>query len=256
MDTLDTSLKRTTIDAQNKLGSYVRDGITVDIEGARPERLHHYRRLVFNLIYSTLSTAYPISRKLIDSQWKELVNRFFSTYDCQNYQVWRMPKEFLNYVLEKEKDILKSLPYLNDLLLFEWVEIELYSEEDKKLKKFSKKGNWSENSIVLNPHHQILKLDYPVYTKEYSTMHNAKGVYYLLVLRDLTELKVRFLELSPLFGPAIMNVGKFEDNLLASLEAEASHFASFGRKELKAKSQKTIDLLIDKNLILGYSVPN
>jgi len=247
-----TELRKSTIVAQNKLGNYVRNGNLVEIEGANSTRLHHYCRLVFNVIFDTLSSAYPIVRKELGPNWKELVDRFFSSCDCRNYQVWRMPKEFLDYVVQGEKALLQKVPFLSDLLLFEWIEIELYSEEDIGLKGYSTKGDWETDKIVLNPHHRVIKLEYPVYSKNYDSMISLKGTYYLLVLRDLNELKVRFFELSPLFAQAIMQVEKNESLLLDSLFVVSSQFGKFDRETLKIKSQPTINMLFERNLILGF----
>lgn len=247
-----TYLRNSTIIAQNKLGNYVKDGIDVKIEGTNSDRLHHYRRLVFNVIFDTLSSAYPISRKQIGSKWKSLVDRFFSFNKCENYQVWRMPQEFISYVEENERDLVRQMPFLLDLLFFEWIEIELYSEEDIELENYSEHGNWLKDRIVLNPHFRIIQLEYPVYKVDCKLTEDNKGLYYLLIFRDLEELKVRFLELSSLFAEAIVQVNDFNGNLFNALYNSSKKYGVFSREELGLRAESTFKLLRDRGLIIGF----
>tara|TARA_B100000508_G_scaffold140310_1_gene140933 strand:+ start:9849 stop:10592 length:744 start_codon:yes stop_codon:yes gene_type:complete len=245
-------LKNDTQRVQSELAEYVRSGILTDITGARPERLPHYRRLVFNVIFDTLSSAFPIARKVVSNSWKGLVARFFSSHSCQNYQVWRMPREFMNYVLEHEKQVQLEIPFLADLLLFEWIEIELYSEPDIEIADTPHNGNFENGTAVLNPHRRALKLSYPVFTNQYDDMVDLKGVYYLAVFRNLDELKVRYIQLSPLFGEALMNINDYGGQLSGALYDQSKKLTDISKSELVDKSIPIVDELIQRNLILGF----
>src|ERR1700751_5369286 len=97
------SLSLDTHTAQSRLAKYCRDGNTVEIPGLTPNRLFQYRRLVFNIIQDSFESGYPISFKYLPTDvWDEMVNDFFAKHECQNYQIWKLPKEFLEFVIENK----------------------------------------------------------------------------------------------------------------------------------------------------------
>ncbi|MGB0404460.1 MAG: DNA-binding domain-containing protein [Salibacteraceae bacterium] len=245
-------LKVETHKIQSAIAEYTRTGEIKNIEGANSERLPHYRRLVFNVIFDTLTTAYPITRKLLGAKWKGVVDRFFANHNCQNHQVWRMPFEFFEYFSKNETDLIAEHHYICDLLFFEWVEIEVYSEKDMQLPGFNLNGQWTNGAIALNPHHRIVELNYPVFTKDYSNMNQQKGTYYLLVVRNLNTYKVQFLKLSPLFVMAIQNLESYNYNFLLSLKEVIATIETMPEAELIKKANSTVLTLFEKGLFLGY----
>lgn len=168
------------------------------IDGTRPERLHHYRRLVFNIVEDTLQNAYPITHSLLtEEEWMKLVNDFFSRHNCQSPQLWRMPFELVEYVEQTAYHLDLGKPYLLELLYFEWLELEIYQGEDKPHRDFSEKGDILDSPIVVNPDHKLLQLSYPVHKKEYDRMHEMQGTYFVLMHRHRTTYSVNFIEFSP-----------------------------------------------------------
>ena len=245
-------LKSETHKIQSALAEYTRSGKITSIEGVNQERLPHYRRLVFNVIFDTLTTAYPITRKLLGTKWKSLVERFFAIHTCENHQVWRMPYEFLEYFRNNEHELIDKHHFILDLLLFEWIEIEVYSEKDITLPDLTDFGEWTTSPIAINPHHRILELDYPVFTKEYSIMNQQKGKFYLLIVRNLVTYKVQFLKLSPLFVMAIQNLEVYQYNLLLSLKEVIATIQELSEDELIEESTSTVDSFFKSGLFLGY----
>ncbi len=55
------NLRKETIDNMEQLGEYCRTGVEQDVSGITPGRIHHYRRLITNVVNDTLRTAFPIS---------------------------------------------------------------------------------------------------------------------------------------------------------------------------------------------------
>lgn len=244
-------LKSETHKIQSALAEYTRSGKITSIEGVNQERLPHYRRLVFNVIFDTLTTAYPITRKLLGTKWKQVVEGFFTNHSCVNHQVWRMPFEFIEYFKDNEPELIRTYNFLLDLLLFEWVEIEVYSEKDILLPEFNRSKEWTNAPIAINPHYRIVELDYPVFTKDYISMNQQKGNYYLLVVRNLDTYKVQFVKLSPLFVMAIQNLVTYKYNLLLSLKEAMATFSEMPVEELIEKSNNTVDSLFRCGLFLG-----
>ena len=63
---------------QELLGEYCRTGMETDIPGVTPGRLHHYRRLVNNVVRDMLDSGFPITLAALgEEQWDTLVQEFF-----------------------------------------------------------------------------------------------------------------------------------------------------------------------------------
>lgn len=200
-------LKTDTYQSQLALANYCRNGKEADIPGTLPQRLPHYRRLVFNVINDTLETTYPIAYKYLDQAvWEQMVYNFFSTHKCHDPQVWRMPQEFYLFCKKQNYAEKYKLPFLNDLLYFEWLELELYMMEDLPYPNYSEGENWLKNRIAVNPEYRLVKLEYPVHLYMPFDAEKKKGEYFLLVFREKETGKVQFVNLSVLFTFLVENM--------------------------------------------------
>ena len=59
-------MKDQTIEQQQLLAAYCRNGVDVEILGTTDGRLHNYRRLVFNVVRDALSSTYPLTYNLLE----------------------------------------------------------------------------------------------------------------------------------------------------------------------------------------------
>jgi len=76
------------------------------------------------VIYGIMEKAFPITHSILSiSEFKSLVNDFFTKHDAQNPQVWKLPGEFFNFFESLETPVKTSYPFLNDLMRMEWNEI-------------------------------------------------------------------------------------------------------------------------------------
>lgn len=182
---------------QSALASYCRSGQMPKIEGVHQRHVKHYRRLVYNVVDDMLQSAFPITYDFLEKeQWDELVQDFFTNHPCQSPQIWYMPKEFYEYHARLKNSIIKSYPFLIELLWFEWLEVELFMMEDKKA-SFTTHGSVSTDALVLNPEHHFQHFSYPVHTKKPSaiTFKNI-GEYYLVLHRDPESGSISFTEVT------------------------------------------------------------
>lgn len=198
------------------LAYYCRSNKLAEELNVRKDRVHHYRRLVFNIILDMMDTMYPISKRLFsDDEWEQFIYRFFENYKCTDPQVWKMPRFLIDYVRENEKDILLKFPFLSDLLLIEWKELEWFTNED--LLPVEIKNGFD---FHIHPEHEILILDYPVFKKEgVDFWINNKGKYFLLIYRHPESRKVYYSELDALssFIWESIKEGKERINILNEL---------------------------------------
>lgn len=245
-------LKTETYQNQSNLAQYCRDGKTVFITGAKPKRLPYYRRLVFNVVKDALETTYPIAFKYIKSEiWDTLVYNFFSQHHCQHPQVWRMPEEFYNFCKKANYAELFKLPYLNDLLYFEWLEAEMYVMEDKQYPEFIDSIDWLKEKIAINPEHKIIKLCYPVHLQIPEEALKNKGNHFLLLYREKESGRVQFVSLSVLFTFLVENIVLQEKTLEEIFNDILLIFGINDISLLQSEAFKFLDDLKSRGFVLG-----
>jgi hypothetical protein len=190
-------LLESTYKSQSVLASYCRTGKKKPKNGVNTKNVSHYRRLVFNIVDDMLQSAYPLTYNLLtDKEWKKTVNDFFSGHPCQSPQVWYMPKEFYQYLSITQNPVLTKYPFLDDLLLFEWTEVELFMMEDIAI-NFSKIGDVLFSKLIINPEHLFLQFNYPVHKKKAKLITESdKGNYFLVAHRHPDNYNIFFTDLS------------------------------------------------------------
>lgn len=202
------NLLKDTHEQQSLFAEYCRTGIVPDIKGVRYENLPNYRRLVFGTATDIIETAYPITYSFLEKEvWDKLMHDFFAEHKCQTPQVWRMPLEFYDYCVAKDLQNTLGFPFLNDLLYFEWLELDVHTMEDIAYPKFSEKGDWMNDVIALNPEHKLIKLNYPVHTFAPTEMEGKQGDYFLLMYRDKESGSVHFMDVSILYAYILEQIG-------------------------------------------------
>lgn len=246
-------LKSETYQAQQKLASYCRDGKDVEIKGITPNRIHTYRRLVFNVALDTLESAFPIARKYIDAAiFEEMVSLFFEEHSNKSPLLWKMPLAFYQYALEKKLSEKYHLPYLNDLLWFEWTEVELFMMEDKSYPKVKEEGDVFEDLLVINPEFLLTKLEYPIHMMVPDKSTKQKGSYFLLNYREKESGKVQFINLSILFAYIIERISG-GDTLKEMTEDILYLFGINDLDLLKNNIITFIDDLKTRGFVLGFT---
>lgn len=234
-------------------GQFCRTGkLESEIPGLTPGRLHHYRRLVFNVVLDTLTSAYPLSHRLLgDEEWEELVETFFSEHPCQNHQVMRMPEELTQFELPEKW--VEKYPQLPTLLYFEWKELEYYLMEDKLQPDFSESGNPLQNRWAINAEHEVLSLAYPVHkipAKEITPKH--KSSYNCLVWRNPSTGNIHFFDLSQLWINWLLalSAGHSPTEII---EAWESQFA-LEKSQVEVQVEKLFEAWRKNGFVLGFEV--
>lgn len=191
------NLLQQTYEIQENLGLYCKTGIDQNLPGITENRLHHYRRLVFNVVKNTLEQAYPIALQVLgEKQFRELIHDFFSNHDCRSPQIWKLPGEFYEYSLENKTAEKINSPWLNDLLLFEWTEIEVHTMPDAEIPKAGDITSYLDDVLLINPEYRLIQMEYPAHLVKADKLEDNKGKYFVLISRDPKEGKVMFFNLS------------------------------------------------------------
>jgi hypothetical protein len=246
-------LRKETIRIQEQLGEYCRTGVEPELSGITPGRIHHYHRLVSNVVHDTLRTAFPISvAALGEDLWDLLVREFFTAGVPQTPQVWKLPLEFYHFHAGRETGNRIEKPYLDDLLYFEWMEIEIHTMPDRPIPDFVREGDIFTDRLVFNPEHEIVQLAYPIHTHPVREALELKGAYYALLYRMPETGHVNFLALSAL---NVYIITRLQEEKVP-LEMFKNDFARVAGIEsgryLDEALQKFLGDLMDRLLILGF----
>lgn len=247
------SLLQDTKEIQSRFALYCRTGIPTELHGARPERLEHYRRLIFNIVLENLESAFPIAHQhLPTAVWEEMVHFFFSHHGCQSHRVWEIAKEFSEFAIDQHFDQRYHMPCLTDLLRFEWEEMAGYNMEDLVPEAHRKDGDFLQDLLVLHPEHKLLSFTYPVFRCSPEEASEKKGQYFLLLHRDPINGQVHFTELSTWFALVLeqINIQK-----LCVKELIDAAPGLFGEIDTVAFTETTLSFLEDlkkRKILLGY----
>ncbi len=246
-------LRADTYEIQSKLAEFTRDGKEPQLEGITPDRLHHYRRLIFNIVDNSMKTAYPLTRKLLSKdEWHELVDYFFRTQKSQEHQVWRMPVMLYEYVRDNDLAIKKKYPFLIDLLHFEWIEIEVYTMEDSEPFAVKEDGDWLNDLIAIHPDFSMQIYNWPVHTKKPSEITaEDEGKHFMLCYRHPETLSVRYQDLSGFHAFLIEQLAKGEYRLNDILDAATELFET-PREDLEPNAVKFLEKMKEKRFVLGF----
>lgn len=182
---------------QSKLAAFCRDRGPAPEQVVHPEHVKHYRRLVFNVVQESLTAAFPLTVDLLTAEeWESLVHEFFREHNCSSPQIWKMPGELVDFLAAKEHLLKIKYPHLLELLLFEWMEVEVYMMPDAEY-SYSSTGDPEKDELVLNPEHHLLQLEFPVHLKNARHIHPVdKGNYYALLFRQAGTYKVQFMNIN------------------------------------------------------------
>ncbi len=246
-------LSEDTARIQEQLGKYCRTGKETKIPGVTPGRLKHYRRLVNNVVRDVLDSGYPITlASLGEELWDELVQDFFVNGQPGVPQIWRLPYEFYTYHVAKETGQRIEKLYLDDLLYFEWMEIEVYNMPDRPFPDYVKEGSALENRLAFNPEYEIIRMSYPVHMYAAAEAAGMKGDYFVLIFRSPDTGYVQFLKLSALNVYILTRLVE-EDLPAALLKGDIAQVTGIeSGKFMDEALEKFIAELMEKQLILGF----
>ncbi|MBK7631945.1 MAG: putative DNA-binding domain-containing protein [Ignavibacteriales bacterium] len=239
---------------QNNFANFCKTTELKQIDGLTENRIDHYRRLIYGVIDDSLRSAYPLTENLLEEdEWQYLVDNFIEKHNCQSPQIWQMPFEFYSFIEENNFDIKLKHPFLMDLLLLEWKEIEIYMMQDLNDDEKTFESKFNDHSLItLNKEFGILKLDFPVHTKPANEiMKEDKREYFVLIFR--ANDKVQFYDLSPFFVFLIKKINE-GNNLIENIVMDSiQSFKTFPEELVRENIYQFIKSMQSKGFILGYT---
>jgi len=221
--------------------------------GVATDRVHHYRRLVFNVVKNTLEQAYPITFDVLGKElWEDTIKRFFTEHDPQSPQVWKLPLEFYEWAVENDLSNYLSFTFLSDLMLFEWLEIEVYTMPDKDIPIVRTEGDLLTDLIVINPEYSIIELVYPVHKAAVKELEKRKGQYFVLAFREQESKRVEFIDLSIFYVFILERIVNQESTLADVLVEAVTVFNLEAEKEINNRVITFFEQLHSQGFVLGF----
>ncbi|MDT8394757.1 MAG: putative DNA-binding domain-containing protein [Bacteroidales bacterium] len=247
-------LKHETSLIQQDLARYIRSGNDMDIPGVTQGRLPHYRRLVLNVVYGAIAQAYPITRKVLsEDEWKYLFDSFFTGHDAQTPILWKLPHEFYLYVKNGNYAAQLNKPWLNELLWFEWLEIEVHMMPDYDHGHYFRTNEIPGSALVINRDSRLIQLEYPLHLYAISEAAKKKGSYFVFIFREPQSGSVHFINLSVLHARLLDTMMQSPPvPLIRHLEDIASDFDLGNAQQLELKLQAFTQEMLKKGAFLGY----
>ena len=243
-------LKQETKDIQENLADFCRTNEKRELTGVREDRLHHYRRLIYNIIDDAIASAYPIARKQFDDvQWEEMMNEFIIEHPCANNQLFRMPGEFIEFALSKEYAKKYAIPFLIDLLLFEWAEVEVHTMPDISFPALETKVHLTNDVLYLNPYIKLLNLNYPIHLLKQQDVLKEENCY-MLVYREENGT-VQYMQLSTILFSIISAITEHKLSIIDLLHGELESLNEQQRTEILEGISNSFEDLQNKGVVLG-----
>lgn len=242
------------LEAQSELAYFCRSGDTSKLQDLDQARAQIYRGLIYNIIENSLVNAFPIAHaELSQVEWQLLVNDFLREHKAKSALLWLMPKEFKEFVKRMGYAQKIKKPYLDNLLEFEWLEIEVYMMPDQPRPNFKLHGNSNSDLIIVNPEFKTLQLEYPVYKRLKSEFYQTPARYDLVCFRHPETMKVCFVEVSEIFVSILERLKSGPITLNGLTSHVVDRFgAQVADKALKESILAFIAEMITQRLILGY----
>jgi len=148
-----------------------------------------YKEMIHYRFKEVLLSAFPRFMERLDEDLiNELIVQFIQS-EPQTPYIWQMPNEFRHFLSQTE--LSKSYPFMDDLLWFEWIEIELMMFPYAKKEAFN--FSW-EDSLTLSDSAVIQAIDYPVFNDEGI---DTAGKYAVMVYYNFDEHEVHFQQITP-----------------------------------------------------------
>lgn len=193
-----------------------------------------------------------MTRALIGKKrWKKSVKHFFENHSCQTAQIWKLPFEFYGFYLQNELPFKKDFLFINELLHFEWLEIEVFMMEDLPINFFKMEGDLKKDILIPNPEIKILPLEYPIHVKKTREITaKDKGQYFVTLHRDYYDKQVKFNDFSYPFIEMLLLINE-QETTFSDLNALFSKYETDTVKSEQSTAE-FISFALQNNLILGF----
>lgn len=210
------------------------------------KRLMIYKDLTFNNIEDTLSKAFPITKTLIEESWENITYKFIKNYPIKTPYLWEVPKDFLEFFKKENFQEKRKLPFLDELLEYEWLEIDIFNTDiPQDVSEFS----WSKR-FFLSSSCVIKTFSYPVHrigSLSPEDIIKQKSNYFLIIYNNYEDMEVSYIQLTEFLFDIVSNISK--DTTLEVVKQTCQKY-SIPFEEIAEKIEKFLNLLCQERIIV------
>ncbi|KAB7887699.1 putative DNA-binding domain-containing protein [Poseidonibacter ostreae] len=158
-----------------------------------------YQKLVFYRFEEIIKTTFmEFSKYISEDKLEKSIYEFLKNPPSTPF-VWQIANDYRKFV--KKQKLFHKQKYLYELLYFDWIEVEIYMKEYKKIKKSD--FSW-ENSYLLSPWSRVKKCKFDIINKDYET----KRENFLIIYYDYKSDDVLFREINQFIFALIKRANK------------------------------------------------
>ncbi|MBS3964128.1 MAG: putative DNA-binding domain-containing protein [Methylomonas sp.] len=226
-------------------------------EGFAPERAAVYVGLLYNKFNESLSTCFPIIRKILSREdWRALLLDFIAEHRCLTPYYRRIPDEFVQY-LREERHRSGDLPFLAELAHYEWMELQLSISDAEPFAVEPLTGEQLLAGVpVFAPVMQLLHYRWPVQaiSPAFLPTELPQTASWLLGFRDAGD-RVHFIALNPATARLIaLLAGGFSGR--QALDALGNELGTDFRETVQHFGLETLIDLHRRGAIIAAMPPN
>ena len=164
------------------------------LEETEEEALRLYRTLVYNRFEDFVRTSFPVFSSFVGEELRDILEDFIKE-DHASPLLIDLGRDFLDFFHRIRHPVKERLPFLEELLLCEWSEIEVFKAPEEE-----RDGDFSwEGTYRLSASSRLLRFRFPVHRAEELSAEEIlkeEGDYCLLIYRDRSH-RVNLEELTP-----------------------------------------------------------
>lgn len=219
--------------------------------GVNANRIAIYAELLFNNMENTLSSGFPVCRKVLGvRRWQRLVREFFAMHRCTTPLFRQIPEEFLRWLNEAE--VQNIPPFLPQLAHYEWVELAVAVSDAPLPSGWEADIDLLDNIPVLTPALMLLSYDWPVQkiSPRFKPSQPLSEPLWLLVFRDIAD-EVKFNEINPVSAQLIQLLQGGAHTGRAALSQIARSLGQHDTAQVIAFGDGILQELRDRGAILG-----
>jgi len=132
-----------------------------------------YKYLVHHSFFDVLVNAFPelykiIKKKKLEKEFDKSIFKFMQTNAFSPY-MWQMPNEYRKFI--KKSKFFSTIPYIHDLLHFEYSELFIFMQKKAKNKKqpfkITKRYKLSKNIVLYKYNYDVIEKNFDKKEKTY-----------------------------------------------------------------------------------------
>ena len=222
-------------------------------EGIPERRMRVYEELLFNNLEGYLLACYPITRKLLGEDWHATVRQFFIEHRCESPLFREIPREFHDWMGDKEAERFPTLPFLTEFMHYEWLEMAVsISPEEADSDLIDPQGELLSGRPVLNPSAELACYHYPVHQigPQFQSQQSDGQIYCYLLYRNLQD-QVQFKLLNPVSARLLELLQNRETTGREALLQIAREIEHNDPEALIEAGRDQLEMLRDGGVLLG-----